>query len=186
MADVFCFDNNIPDYVAKECGMERAGIIGIALFDKSQNPTDAQLQDVAALTYWNSTQSTSPRYVHIIKSTRGEYTGGAPVEEDGFGIEDKQITDAEHTSNIEVEGLLDNWTFWETVNRRKWKVALLTNAGFLLWINRPVTVYAKINNPKNIKANAFWMIALKWADISNPKVLDGSNLTSLFVSGTFS
>lgn len=166
--DVFCYDNNVPDYVPKDCGVERAGIVGVAFIDKSQTPTDVNLADA---TFWGSTQSTSPKYYHIIQATRGEYNGGTPTEEDGFGLEDKQISDAEHVVNIEVEGLLYNRSFWETVNRRKWVFAFVTNAGNLFYVDKPVTVYATPMNPKSIKANAFWKIQVKWSQYSNPRIV---------------
>lgn len=166
MANIFC-TTSVPDYVAQDCGIEQAGIVGVALVDQSENPSESNLENA---TYWTNELAASPQTHWVIQNTRGEYNGGTPVEEEGFGTESTQITGADHEAMIEVEGIADNRNFWEGVNRRKWKVALVTNAGLLLWIESPVTVYAKIFNPKNIKASAFWQISMKWQSYDNPKV----------------
>lgn len=168
MAEVFC-EIEIPEYVAKECGIERAGIIAIGLIDTDENPSNDNLE---ALSWWNARLNASPAQSFLVEQTRGEYQGGTPTEEEGFGTEATQVTGADHAANVEVEGLLDNRDFWEGVNRKKWKVALFTNAGLILFVENPVTIYAKIMNPKNIKSAAFWSVQLKWQDFSNPVVLE--------------
>lgn len=168
MADPFC-EIDVPSYVPKECGIERAGIIAIALIDKDEGFNNADLEDI---TWWTNKLDDSPALWHLIQQTRGDYPGGTPTEEEGFGTESTQVTGADHAANVEVEGLLDNRDFWEGVNLKKWKVVIFTNGGLMFYISTPVTIYAKINNPKSIKAGAFWMVSLKWQDISNPVVLE--------------
>lgn len=168
MAEYFC-SIDVPSYVQKECGIERAGIVAIALLDLDQNPSDANLESA---TWWNTVLASSPSVAIRILQTRGEYNGGTPTEEEGFGREATQITGADHQSTVEVEGLLDNRDFWEAVNRKKWLVVLVTNADLMYYINTPVTVYAKIMNPRNIKGNAFWSLDLKWQSFDNPRVLE--------------
>ena len=168
MAEYFC-SIDVPSYVQKECGIERAGIVAIALLDLDQNPSDANLESA---TWWNTVLASSPSVAIRILQTRGEYNGGTPTEEEGFGRESVQTTGADHQSTVEVEGLLDNRDFWEAVNRKKWLVVLVTNADLLLYVNTPVNVYAKIMNPRNIKGNAFWSLDLKWQSFDNPRVLE--------------
>lgn len=168
MADVFC-SIDVPDYVQKECGIERAGIVAIALMETDQSPSDANLSSAS---YWTTVLAASPPTHHRILQTRGEYNGGTPTEEDGFGRESTQVTGADHESILEVEGLLDNRDFWEGVNRKKWKVALITNGDLLYFVDTPATVYAKIMNPKSIKSGAFWTVSIKWQDYSNPRVTE--------------
>ena len=168
MADYFC-SIDVPSYVQKECGIERAGVVAMALLDLDQNPSDANLRST---TWWNTVLSSSPSVAIRILQTRGEYTGGTPTEEEGFGRESTQVTGADHEATVEVEGLLDNRDFWEAVNRKKWKVVIVTNANYLYYVNAPVTVYAKITNPRNIKSNAFWALSLKWQGYDNPRVLE--------------
>lgn len=168
MADYFC-QIDTPNYVQKECGVERAGIVAVGLLDMDQNPSDANLQSA---TWWNAVLNTSPSQAIRILQTRGEYNGGTPTEEEGFGREATQVTGADHEAAVEVEGLKDNRDFWEGANRRKYKLVMITNANLLYYVNAPVTVYAKIMNQKNIKGNAFWAVSFKWQGYDNPRVLD--------------
>lgn len=168
MADTTFCDSNVPDYVARECGTDYAGIVGIGLIDTGEDPSDANLE---LDTYWTAGEAASPQVIYVIRNTRGEYTGGSPTEDDGFGLENSRVTGADHAAVVEVEGLLENRDFWEGVNRRRWKVALVTAGGLLYWINVPCSVYAKINNQRSIKGMAFWSIDIKWQSYSNPDVL---------------
>lgn len=168
MADAFC-SIEIPDYVQKECGIERAGIVAIGLIDTDQNPTNDNL---SSKTYWTAQLAASPPTHFKILQTRGEYPGGSPTEEDGFGRESTQVTGADHEATVEVEGLLDNRDFWEGVNRKKWKVAFVTNGDLIIYVDTPVTVYSKINNPRSIKSGAFWMVSFKWQSYDNPQVVE--------------
>lgn len=168
MAEFFC-SIDVPSYVQKECGIERAGVVAIALLDLDQNPSDANLESA---TWWNTVLASSPSVAIKILQTRGEYNGGTPTEEEGFGREATQVTGADHEATVEVEGLLDNRDFWEAVNRKKWLVVLVTNADLMYYVSSPVTVYSKIMNPRNIKGNAFWALSLKWQSFDNPRVLE--------------
>jgi hypothetical protein len=168
MADTTFCDSNVPDYVARECGTDYAGVVGIGLVATDETPTDGDLESAE---FWLDGQDASPQKIYVIPNTRGEYTGGSPTEEDGFGLENTRVTGADHAAVVEVEGLKENRNFWEGANRRKWKVALVTAAGLLLWIDVPASVYAKINNQRSIKNMAFWAIDIKWQSFSNPKVL---------------
>lgn len=169
MASIFC-TTNTPDYVQLDCGVERSGIVAIALVDRTiGEPSDANL---ASNTYWNTLLNQSPSIAFIIKSTRGEYPRPTVTSEEGFGREDKQNTGAEHIVNLEVEGILNNRAFWESVNRKKWKVGFVTAQDLMYFVNKPVSVDARINNPKDIKGQAFWMVEFSWADFDNPRVID--------------
>lgn len=169
MADYFC-SIDVPTYVQKECGVERAGIVAVALLDMDQNPSNANL---GTASWWNTVLASSPSVALRILQTRGEYNGGTPTEEEGFGREVTQVTGADHEAAVEVEGLLSNRDFWEAVNRKKWKLVMCTNADLLYYIDSPVTVYATIKNQRNIKGNAFWGISFKWQDeIANPIVVE--------------
>jgi hypothetical protein len=167
MADTTFCDSDVPDYVNRECGTDFAGIVGIGLIDVDLSPNEAVL--ISSET-WDT--ETSPQLYYLIKNTRGEYTGGSPTEEEGFGTESTRVTGAEHAATVEVEGLSENRDFWEGVNRRKWKVVLVTAGGLMYYINRPVSVYATINNQRSTKGMAFWNISLKWQDFSNPEVYE--------------
>lgn len=168
MADTSFCDANVPDYISRDCGIDYAGIVGIGLIKDDQSPSDADLEDP---NWWEAEIIASPQSVYVIPNTRGEYNGGTATEQDGFGLQATVVTGADHTANIEVEGLIENRDFWEGVNRRKWKVALITAGGLLYFIDVSSSVYAKINNAKSTKAMAFWSVDIKWQSFSNPKVL---------------
>lgn len=167
--DVFCVDDEIAEYVAKQCGIDRAGIIAFALLDPSLNPTNENLSDDA---WWTGTVLTSPPQGYVIKPARGEYNGGTPTEEEGFGRASTIVTGAEHALDIESQGMKENRDFYEFVNRRKWKLAFVTNGDLLYFVNTPVTVYATPTNPRDPKSSAFWKVNGKWQDFSNPVIVD--------------
>lgn len=176
MADIFC-STDVPDYVQQDCGIERAGIVGLVLLDTDVGtPSNANL---ISTTYWNNLLNQSPALAFRILKTRGEYPGGTATEEEGFGLESTQITGADHEITLEVEGLLDNRDFWEGVNRRKWKAGFITNGGnYMLYEDAPITVYAKQNVPRDVKTSEFWIVSLKWQDYSNPRVIDISSIST--------
>jgi len=169
MADLSFCDDNVPDYVPRECGIDYAGIVGIGLIKDEESPSDANLESAA---WWEDEIIASPQSVYVIPKTRGEYNGGTPTEEDGFGLQATVVTGADHTATVEVEGLIENRDFWEGVNRRKWKVALITAGGLMYYIDVSSSVYAKINNQRSTKGMAFWGVDIKWQSFSNPKVLN--------------
>lgn len=166
--DIFC-STDMPEYVVQECGIERAGVIGVGLVDLDEDPDQTDLEDAS---WWTALLAQSPQTSFVIQNTRGQYDGGQPTEEEGYGTESTQVTGADHEALFEVEGLLDNRDFWEGANRRKWKLAIVTNAMLLYWVNVPATIYSKIMNPRNIKQGAFWAVSAKWQDYSNPAVYE--------------
>lgn len=169
MADVFCGVDS-EEYVQQDCGIERAGIVAIGLVDAGvTTPTKEQL---ATQAWWDGLTGVSPAQAIIIKKTRGSYDPATNTEEEGFGRESTQVTGAEHTAPFEAEGLLDNRDFWEFVNRKKWKMAIVTNGDLLYFVDAPVSVTARINNPRDIKASAFWSVETKWQSFDNPIVAE--------------
>lgn len=168
MADMTFCDAEMEDYVTRDCGTDFAGIIAMALIPEDEDPTDEELESAE---YWDEALEASPSTTHIIKKTRGNYDGGTPTEEEGFGLESTRVTGADHAAVVEVEGLKENRNFWEGANRRRWKVVLVTAGDIMYYIDVPTSVYAKINNQRSIKGMAFWAVDLKWQSLSNPKVL---------------
>jgi hypothetical protein len=171
---VFC-DEETPDFIQQDCGVERSGIVAVALISTDVGtPSDANL---TSNTYWNTLTGQSPALAHILLKTRGEYPRPAVTSEEGFGRESKQNTSADHTINWEVEGLLDNRDFFESANRKKWKMAFITAADLLYYVDEPVTLDGRINNPKDIKMSAFWQVESSWTSFDNPRIVDVSALT---------
>ena len=168
MADLSFCNTDQPEYVNRDCGIDYAGVVAIGLIKDDQSPTDDNLEDPA---FWEAEIIASPQSYFVIQNTRGEYNGGTPTEQDGFGLQSTVVTGADHVANFEVEGLIENYNFWEIVNRRKWKVVIITAGGLMYYVNVSSSVYAKINNAKSTKAMAFWSVDIKWQSFSNPKVL---------------
>lgn len=170
---VFC-DTNTPEYVQLDCGVERAGVVAVALIDDAVGePSDAELQSE---TYWNTLLNQSPPLAYRIMKTRGEYARPTVTTEEGFGRESNQNTSADHLVTFEVEGILANRNFWESANRKKWKFVFVTAGDILHYVNAPVTVDGRENNPRDIKVGANWSVEARWADFSNPRVVDAADL----------
>lgn len=167
MADIFC-TTEVDDFIPLECGIERAAIIAIGLIDLDEEPSDANLQDAA---FWASKLAASPAKYWLINPTRGEYNGGTPTEEDGFGTESTQVTGADHQAIVEFEGLVSNRDFVESINRRKFKLVLFTAGGFFYYVDASVTGYTTPKNGRSPKAGAFWAGTWKWQSYDNPKIL---------------
>lgn len=172
MATIFC-DVNESEYTQKDCGVDYAGIVAIAYIseDYEQSP-DIAVSDLEDVDWWTALAANSPKDVYIVTKTRGEYPGGVPTEEDGFGRESTQVTGAQHEVTAEFEGVSENRDFVEFINRRKWRVAFITNGDKGLFVDVPVTVYGKLNVPRGIDTGAFWMVSHKWRSYDNPVVFD--------------
>lgn len=178
MADIFCTEDQ-DEYVQKDCGIDEAGIVAAAYIKR-----DVITSQFAGLTraakrallesvgFWNAALAASPADIFIATKTRGEYPGGTPTEEDGFGRESTQITGATHEVTLEFENIDENQTFVEGINRRKWGNVFVTNGDKGIFVEEPVTVYGKLNVPRGITTGAFYMVSHKWQDYSNPIVFD--------------
>lgn len=172
---VFC-DSDTPDYVQQDCGVERAGIVAVVLIDTAVGtPSDANLASAA---YWTSLITQSPPLAYRLMKTRGEYPRPTVTSEEGFGRESKQNTGADHIINFEIEGIDDNRDFWESANRKKWKAGFITAGDLLYYVDEPVTIDARINNPRDIKTAAFWAVEAAWTTFDNPRVIDVSGITT--------
>jgi hypothetical protein len=150
--------------------VDQAGIVAAA-FVKADTPTPSKA-NLETEGWWTALLAGSPQTSFIVTKTRGEYPGGTLTEEEGFGSSSTQVTGASHEATLEFQGLEENRDFVEGVNRRKFKVAFVTNGGKVLFIDAPVTVYFKIVVPKGITTAAYWMGTLKWQAMSNPIVGD--------------
>lgn len=172
MASQFC-SIEAPDWVIKECDIERAGVIALLLIDVDESPTRANLESAS---FVRGRILASPQNYFLIQPTRGDYPGGTPTEEDGFGLELTQVTGADHTANIEVEGIQTNRDAIEAYNRKKWKIAFFTAGGLLYYVTVPVTFYGTPSNPRGIKNGSFWKITLKWTTLDNPIICNSPDI----------
>jgi hypothetical protein len=153
-----------------DCGIDQAGIVAAGFIDASvATPTKVNLESEG---WWTALLNESPPQLYVATKTRGEYMGGTPTEEDGFGKESTQITGATHELTLEFEGIDDNRLFTEGVNSKKWKFVGITNGGKGFFVDAPVTVYGKLQIPRGITTGAFWAMTAKWQDFANPIVFD--------------
>lgn len=167
--NIFC-EQNQSDYVQMDCGIDQAGIVAVGFIDTTvTTPTKVNLESEG---WYTNLLAQSPPQLYVATKTRGEYPGGTPTEEDGFGKESTQVTGAAHEATIEFEGIDDNRLFVEGINSKKWKMVFITNGGKGIYIDAPVTPYGKLSVPRGITTAAFWMMTLKWQDFANPVVFD--------------
>jgi len=178
MADLFCTEDQ-DEYVQKDCGIDEAGLVAAAyikrsvITDQFSGLNRAQKKELLEnVSFWNGVLGASPVGAYIATKTRGEYPGGTPTEEDGFGRESTQVTGATHEVTLEFEGIDENQDFVEGINRKKWANVFVTNGDKGIFVEEPVTVYGKLNVPRGITTGAFWMVSHKWQDYSNPIVFD--------------
>lgn len=163
---IFC-DVTIPDYNTRTCGIDYAGIVGIGIIDRDENPT---LSDLETPEFWASRTSEPNLKYWVIRNTRGEFQSSEPEhEEDIVGY---QLTGARHSAVIESPDIKETRDFWEKIMRNHWKLCLVNSGGGMFYVDRPVSFYPKINTPKSIKTAAFFQVELKWFSISNPYILD--------------
>jgi len=162
----FC-ESILRDYNPRLCGIEFAGVVGVGLININESPDEDDLQDVD---FWlGKISQTNPKYF-ALRNTRGEYQGGAQIdEEDLIG---SRVIGAEHEASFDSTGIEENWEYWNYITRHLWKACLVTSAGLLLYIDKPVSIYTKVINAKSVKTQAFYQSFLKWHDLSNPVILE--------------
>ena len=132
-----------------------------------ENPTNEQIEDPS---YWlDKINESSPKY-YAIRNTRGEYNGGQPIEEED--LIGTRVVDADHALNFDSTAIIENWKYWNYVQNHLWKLCIINSSGLLFYIDKPVSIYTKLNNQKSTKQQAFYQSEMKWADFSNPIILN--------------
>lgn len=175
--NIFCAQNQSA-YTQINCGIDQAGIVAVGFIDEhaySTTPTKVNLESVG---FYTNMLASSPPTLFVATKTRGEYPGGTPTEEDGFGRESTQITGAKHEATIEFEGVEENRNFVEGINSKKWKLVFVMNGGKGIYVDTPATAYGKLNVPRGITTGAFWQVKISWQDFANPQTFDAP--TSVF------
>lgn len=160
-------DETISDYTTRDCGIDFAGVVGIGLINIYQDPDPEDLSDPD---FWLGKLEQSPRKYFVIRNTRGEYANPDLItEEDLVGY---LVTGANHSAVIDAPGIKENREFWNEVKNHNWKLCIVTAGGLLYYIDKPVSFYPKIVNPKSIKSDSFFQVQMKWMDLSNPFIVD--------------
>jgi hypothetical protein len=162
----FC-DTDIADYTIRNCGNDFAGVIGIGIISDYENPTEEELEDPD---FWTAKIIETPLKYWAIRNTRGQYDQtDLSEEEDLIGT---TVTGAKHNAIIDVPEIQENRNFWDAIMRHNWKLCLITSGGLMYYIDKPVSFYPHINNPRSIKQSAFFQVDMKWYDFSNPIILN--------------
>jgi hypothetical protein len=163
---IFC-DVTIPDYDQRNCGIDFAGIVGLGLIHIDEEPTTELLENPD---FWSSKVVDSPLHYWAIRNTRGQFQDSEPdIEEDIVGY---QLTGAKHSAFIDVPEVKENRNFWDKVQRHNWKICLVSGGGLMYYVDRPVSFYPKISNPRSIKTAAMFQVEMKWYSLSNPYILE--------------
>jgi hypothetical protein len=169
--NIFCAQSQSA-YVQINCGIDLAGIVAVGFINEhaySTTPTKVNLESEG---FYTNMLNNSPVNLYIATKTRGEYPGGTPTEEDGFGRESTQTTGAKHEATIEFEGVEENRNFVEGINSKKWKMVFALNGGKGIYVDTPVNAYGKLIVPRGITTGAFWQVKLSWQDFANPQTFD--------------
>jgi hypothetical protein len=162
----FC-EVDIADYTPRACGIDFAGIVGIAIIDFYEDPS---VDALSSREFWESKFMQSPRKYHVIKNTRGGYQDAdVSYDEDLVGY---LVTGVSHQAVIDVPEVQENRDFWEAIKQNTWKLCLVTSGGLMYYVDKPVTFVPKIMNPRSVKEAAFFQVEMKWLDISNPYILE--------------
>lgn len=164
MADIYC-STLLTDYTPLECGVEKGRIIALGLVDP-----DSPLTDPSDNTEWTAGLG-SPQTAWVITSgVRGEMPRATDTEEEGFGLDETQLTGASHQATLQILGVKNNPAFWNIVNKKQWHVALAYSEGDMFYIAKPVTVISRPVVGSDLKSTIYNEVTIKWSDIDNPLV----------------
>jgi hypothetical protein len=161
----FC-DTDIEDYTIRTCGNDYAGLIGIGIISDYEDPTNEELEDPD---FWSAKIVETPLKYWAIRNTRGRYDQVDVIEEED--LIGTTVTGAIHNAVIDVPEVIENRNFWDAIQRHNWKLCLVTSGGLMYYINKPVSFYPHIVNPKSVKQSAFFQVNMKWYDFSNAVIL---------------
>src|SRR5690606_34493169 len=109
--DVFC-EEEVPEYVQQDCGVENGGIVAIGLILSSTyvgedgNDTEKRT-NLESSTWWEDAINASPQGAWVVLQTRGSKAAGTPVEEEGFGLNSVERTGDDQEIVFEALGFLD-------------------------------------------------------------------------------
>ena len=165
MADIFC-GNVQGDFVPLECSSEKGRIIAIGLV----LPSDP-LTDPSDTLEWTTRLGASPQTAFVINSgVRGEMPRASDTEEDGFGLDETQLTGASHAATAQILGLKNNTAWTNFINKKQWHVAMAYSEGDMLYVDVPVTVVFRPVIQSALKSANHWDVSFKWSDINNPTI----------------
>lgn len=171
MADIYC-DDVQGDFSELSCGTETGRIVALGLVLASTGMTDASDNSE-----WTTKTGASPQTAFIINNgVRGEMPRASDTEEEGFGLDETQLTGASGSATLQIKGLDGNVAWTNIVNKKKWHVALPYSAGQMLFVSVPCTVVFRPVISQDLKSTAYWEVSIKWSSIDNPSIVDTPTL----------
>lgn len=161
--DIFC-EEDAPDYVQAECGIENGGLIAVGLIKPGTDigDTDEEIRAfLASDTNWANGIADSPQTMWVIKDTRGSKAADTFTEEEGFGLNSTEVTGADQTWAFESLNVYDNRDFVAGINkRRKWNAVFVTAArrddGFVAHYQENVNFRGSLLVDQDIKSRQRW------------------------------
>lgn len=163
LIDIFC-EEDTPDYVQAECGIESGGLIAVGLIDPSVPVGDNDTEKVANLedeTWWSDGAGASPQTHWFILNTRGSKAAATFTEEEGFGLNATETTGADEAWVFESLNVFDNRDFVASVNkRRRWNAVFVTaarrDAGYVAHYQENVNFRGSLLLEQDIKSRQRW------------------------------
>lgn len=172
--DVYC-DEDQPDHVQLECGIERGGIVALAFIspdvDVDEDDIENNLEDAD---WWDNLITNSPQGAWVVLNTRGTKPQGTPTEEEGYGLVPMETTGDDHELTFESLGVMQNRTFWGSKNRRRnWKMVYLTagtndDGNYEAFYVKNVSVYASTTIEQSVKSRKRYGGRAKWSTDLTP------------------
>lgn len=161
--DIFC-EEDAPDYVQAECGIENGGLIAVGLIKPGTDVGDTAEEIrtfLANETNWSDGIGASPQTMWVIKDTRGSKAADTFTEEEGFGLNSTEVTGADQTWAFESLNVYDNRDFVAGINkRRKWNAVFVTAArrddGFVAHYQENVNFRGSLLIDQDIKSRQRW------------------------------
>lgn len=163
LVDVFC-EEDAPDYVQAECGIENGGLIAVGLIKPGTDigSSDEEIRSfLASEVQWADGVGASPQTMWVIKDTRGSKAADTFTEEEGFGLNSTEVTGADQSWVFESLNVYDNRDFVAGVNkRRKWNVVFVTAArrdgGFVAHYQENVNLRGSLLLEQSTKTRQRW------------------------------
>ena len=106
--------------------------------------------------------------VVVIPKTNGDFDGGTPQFEDGYGEELQQYVTTEFKANYKDRDLKANWAFYEGKKlSKRWRFGFRTK-NYVFITNTPCTIVPRFPVENNIKGSVVWNVEVSCAERENP------------------
>lgn len=161
--DIFC-DQDTPDYVQAECGIENGGLIAVGLILPSVDvgaTDELKKVNLENEVWWSDGVAASPQTHWFILNTRGSKAADTFTEEEGYGLNSTEVTGADTAWNFESLNVFENADFVAGVNqRRRWHAVFVTAAtrdgGYVAHYQENINFRGSLILDQDIKSRQRW------------------------------